>query len=142
MKIAVILIRGTIGLPNRVKDTLTMLNLYRKNYCTFLEDTPSIRGMLNKVKDYVTWGSVTEETIKLLFEKRGEEYTERETDSQGKINYKRKWFEFNGKKIKKYFRLSPPRGGFEKNGIKKTFIQGGALGHRKDKMNDLIKKMV
>jgi large subunit ribosomal protein L30 len=41
-----------------------------------------------------------------------------------------------------YFRLNPPRGGYGRKGIKKGFSEGGALGYRGEKINDLIKKMV
>ena len=39
------------------------------------------------------------------------------------------------------FRLKPPVHGFEKNGIKKQFSLGGALGYRGDAMNDLLRRM-
>ncbi len=37
--------------------------------------------------------------------------------------------------------LHPPRGGFERGGIKKNFSIGGALGFRGEKISDLIEKM-
>ena len=40
------------------------------------------------------------------------------------------------------FALSPPRGGFERKGIKASFSDKGALGYRADKINDLLKKMM
>jgi len=141
-KIAVIRIRGLTGIKKDIKDTLNMLRLYRKNYCVVFYNVPSVMGMIKKVKDYITWGEVNEETYKLLFEKRGEEYKERETDSKKKIDYKNKYFVFNNKKYKKFFRLNPPRGGFERKGIKRPFSNGGALGYRGEKINELVKKMV
>ncbi len=38
--------------------------------------------------------------------------------------------------------LAPPRGGWERKGIKKSFAEGGALGYRGRKMDDLIKRML
>ncbi|RME31743.1 hypothetical protein D6789_01850 [Candidatus Woesearchaeota archaeon] len=38
--------------------------------------------------------------------------------------------------------LHPPRGGWERKGIKKGFAEGGALGDRGAKMDDLIKRML
>ena len=70
------------------------------------------------------WGEIDEGTIKLLLEKRGE------------IDPKDK------KKYKSFFRLNPPRGGFERKGIKKGFSAGGALGYRGAKVIELIKKMM
>ena len=116
-QIAVVRIRGSIRVKEGVKITLNMLRLYRRNYCVVVSATPSILGMLQKIKDYVTWGEINDETLKLLQEKRG-------------------------KKNKKFFALHPPRGGFKRKGIKFSFKAGGALGNRKEKINDLIKKMI
>lgn len=115
-KIAAILIRGLVEVKQEVKDTLRMLNLQKKNACVILEDTPVNRGMLKKCENYITYGEVSEETIKELKEKRPTE--------------------------KKYFSLHPPIGGFERKGIKKPFNLKGALGYRAEKINDLIKKMI
>jgi len=138
-KLAVVRIRGITGIKKDIKDTLTMLCLYHNNYCVVVND--NMFGMVRKVKDYVTWGEIDDETYRLLVEKRGEEFKGRLTDSKKKINYK-KFIIVNNKKYKKYFRLSPPRGGFERKGIKTPFTKSGALGYRKEKINDLIKKMV
>jgi large subunit ribosomal protein L30 len=82
--------------------------------------------MIKKVKDYVTYGEIDDETEKLLVEKRGEKTKDKE-----------------GKEVmKKFFRLSPPRKGFGRKGIKFAFSQGGALGYRGTKINDLIKRML
>lgn len=121
-KIALVLVRGLIGISSDIKETLFRLGLKRKFSCTVVEDTPVNLGMIQKVKDYVTFGNITEETHKMLIEKRGEK------DLEGNV--------------KKMFRLHPPRGGFERKGIKKSFVVGGVLGNRKEKMNDLIQKMI
>ena len=120
-KIAVVRIRGNIGLKNEVRDTLKMLNLHRNNYCAVVPNNSNYQGMLQKVKDYVTYGEIDEETYKLLVEKRGEK---------------------KGDKLKAFFRLSPPKKGFERKGIKVPFKRGGVLGYRESKINDLIKRMI
>jgi len=108
-------VRGLTGVRYDMKDTMTFLNLHRKNYCVLLEDTPSVRGMLNKAKDFITWGEANADTIELL-KKRDEG--------------------------KKFYRLNSPRKGFGRKGIKNSFARGGALGDRGDKINDLIMRMV
>jgi len=140
-KVAVVRVRGDVNLKGEVKDTLKLLRLYRKNFCIVIEDNPSLLGMVKKVKDYVTFGEVSDEVYKELVEKRGEEYKGREKDRKGKIQYN-KFITVEGKKIKPFFRLSPPRGGFERKGIKVSFKAKGALGYRADKINDLLKKMI
>ncbi len=121
-KIAVIRIRGTVRLNTPIIDTLTMLKLHRKHICVIYPKTSSVLGMVHKVENYVTWGEVSEETYKELVAKRGVK------DAEGKL--------------KPFFRLNPPRGGFERGGIKQGFGKGGVLGYRGAQMNDLIKKML
>lgn len=140
-KIAVVRIRGGIGIKKTILDTLKMLHVYRQNYCVVIESSPSYMGMIRKAKDYITWGEIDDETYKLLAEKKGEGYKGRETDTKGKIKYK-KFVEIDGKKIKPFFRLNPPRKGFERKGIKVPFSKGGALGYRGDKIDELIKRML
>ena len=140
-KIAIVRVRGSVNLRKEIKDTLNLLRLYRKNYCVTVEDNPSYKGMAKKVKDYVTYGEIDDETYRELLEKRGEEYKGREKDRKGKIEYK-KFILVEGKKIKPFFRLSPPKGGFERKGIKVSFKAHGALGYRGDKINGLLKRMI
>ena len=71
MKIALVQVRGGIGLSKKLKDTLSLLKLPKKHSCVIIETTPSTTGMLLKLKDYITWGEINEETVKLLLEKRG-----------------------------------------------------------------------
>ena len=140
-RLAAVRIRGLTGVKSEIQYTLKMLRLYKNNYCAVLEDNPIYAGMLKRVKDYITWGEIDDETYKMLVEKRGEEFKGRETDSKKKINYD-DFISISNKKIKKYFRLNAPRKGFEKKGIKHPFTNGGALGYRGEKINELIKRMV
>jgi len=140
-KIAIVRVRGSINLNKKIKDTLNLLRLYRKNYCVVVDDNPSYKGMVKKVKDYVTYGEIDDETYKEIIGKRGEEYKGREKDRKSKINYK-KFILIEGKKIKPFFRLNPPRKGFGRKGIKVSYKAHGALGYRGVKINDLLKRMI
>jgi len=140
-KIAIIRVRGDVNLKTKIKDTLKLLRLYRKNFCVVIEDNASFKGMIIKAKDYVTYGEISDDVYKLLVEKRGEEYKGREKDSKEKISYN-KFISVDGKKIKPYFRLNPPKKGFGRKGIKVSFKSHGALGYRADKINDLLKRMI
>lgn len=140
-RLAAIRVRGLTMVNTKIQDTMKMLRLYKNNFCTVLPNNPVYLGMLKKAKDYITWGEIDEQTFKLLVDKRGEEFKGRETDSKKKIKYN-EFFVSNGKKLKKYFRLNPPRKGFERKGIKRSFKEGGALGYRGNAINELIKKMV
>ncbi|MFH1409851.1 MAG: uL30 family ribosomal protein [Nanoarchaeota archaeon] len=114
-KLAVIRIHGQTGLRHQVKDTLQMLKLFKKYTCRIIEDNPQMRGMVFRVKDQVTWGELNAEMEAELMKKAGDN---------------------------KVVHLHPPIGGFERKGTKKPFNLGGALGNRKEKINDLLKRMI
>ena len=151
--IAAIRLRGRTGIKKDVAQTLDMLKLTRINHAVLIEDNPSYNGMLQKAKDYITWGEVDQETIKEILSKRGkiagnnkltEDYLKESTDfssiddlSKALIDSEVK-LEDNG--VKPVFRLHPPRKGH--GNIKKTFVESGSLGYRGDKIKDLIKKMI
>ncbi|MBI4440352.1 uL30 family ribosomal protein [Candidatus Woesearchaeota archaeon] len=139
-QIAAIRIRGLHDTDYNSKRTFESLRLLRKNACVLLEDTPSIRGQLMKVKDFITWGMIDEGTKKILVEKRGKEYLGRISDRKEIVRYPH--LKIGGKNYNAYFNLNPPKGGFERKGVKVSFNAGGALGDRKDKINELIRKMV
>ncbi len=124
-ELGVILIRGLIHVEKGIKDTLQMLNLKHSFNCVVIKDTPVHRGMMQKCKDYITWGEIGREVVKEL-----------EAKKQKMVVYKGK------EKILPFFRLQPPRGGFERKGIKTSFQKKGALGYRGSKINDLIIKMI
>lgn len=140
-QLAAVRVRGITDVKAGIEDALKMLRLYKNNYCIVIPNNPVYAGMLKKAKDYITWGEIDNETFKMLAEKRGEEFKGRETDNKKKIKYN-DFFVTENKKIKKYFRLSPPRKGFERKGIKHSFKDGGALGYRGAAINDLIKRMI
>lgn len=124
VNLAIIRIRGTVGALSTIKSTLKMLRIERNNYCAVYKSTPSILGMIKKAKDYITWGEVDDATLKILHDKKGEKDPK------------------DPKLLKKFFRLAPPRGGYERKGIKTPFKSGGAAGNRGKKINDLIKRMI
>ena len=140
-KIVIVLVRGLVGIKEDIKLTLKLLRLNRVNQAVVINNNVINQGMLKKVKDYVTWGSITDETYSSLVESRGEEFLGRTEDSKKKYSYNG-FFDFKGKKYKKVFRLNPPRKGFGRKGIKRPFKTGGALGNRQGKINELIKSMV
>ncbi len=154
MVFAVVRIRGTIHLKPDIKKTLKLLRLTRVNHCVLLEENPVNKGMLQKVKDYTTWGEINTETAEKLLKKRGmlvgdkpltDDYVKETTsyDSieqfaqavvEGTIAYK------DLPEVKPLFRLHPPRKGYE--GIKRSVTTGGSLGYRGKAINTLIERML
>ena len=106
----------------------------KKNMCTVRSDSSELRGMLVKAKDFITWGEIDEQTMKMLMEKR------RSKGAGDKENPDKKGS--NKENPKMQFSLNPPRKGYGRKGIKKPFSSGGALGYRGEKINELIKRMI
>lgn len=121
-QMVIVRIAGQARIKKTFVDTLRMLNLSKKHMCTIVPANDVTLGMIQKVKDCITWGEVTPETVALLEQKRGEKTKEGT--------------------LKPFFRLHPPKGGYERKGTKVSFTAGGALGYRGEKINDLVKKMI
>ena len=139
--LVVVRVRGLVNLRSSFKSTFQHLNLHNKNWAVLVNNTPAMKGMILKVKDYVTWGEISHDVFNELIKKRGEKYKGRDKDSKSKLDYK-KFIVFDEKKYNKYFRLSPPKKGYGRKGVKMAFNKGGALGYRGEKINDLIKRMI
>lgn len=145
MKIAVIRIRGLVGVRKQIKDTLDKLRLRRKFVCVVVDNKPEIMGMIKKAENYITYGPIEKETLKLLIRERGRYPGNKQLTIGGKQldSFVEEFFE--GKKtlqdlgIKPFFRLHPPRGGFKKS-IKLMYPKG-VLGYN-PKINELIKRML
>lgn len=115
--ICIIRIAGEIGLNQKIKETLNRLRLKRKYSCIVLEKpNESQLGMIKNVSDFVAFGEINDETYKKLKETRG-------------------------KPGKKFFRLHPPRKGIDS---KKHFgeTKKGVLGNNKEKINELVLRML
>ena len=149
-KYITILIRGMVGMPIQIKKTLEYLRLYKKHNCSVLNLTQENLGMIKKVKDYVTYGTIEESQYKQILEKRGKLIGGKKLDKTLIDKVSKEYFEnktnlreFKDKyKLKATFNLHPPLKGFERKGVKMPFGKGGVLGDRKDKIFDLVKKML
>ena len=151
---AVIKLRSGISAKPDVKHTLSLLRLNQVNHCVLVPADAIYDGMLNKVKDYVTWGEVKPEVLARMILRRGRlvggrPITNKHVKDNTKYDSLAKYAEAitNGKEsyaalkdVKPLFRLHPPLQGHE--GIKHTFKEGGALGYRSDSVNELIQKML
>lgn len=111
--IAVIRIRGMVGVDRNVEETFNRLRLKRKYSCVVLEPTKENLGRIKKVENLVAFGGINEETYKKLVEKRKT-------------------------KIKNFFRLHPPRKGIKS----KVHFPKGVLGNNQEKINELIERML
>jgi large subunit ribosomal protein L30 len=139
---AAILIRGLIGMKMDIKDTLAMLRLNRKMHTVLIKDNDCMKGMLQKTKDYITWGEIDDETLRLLIKKRGRKQTDiRLSEQEAEEVFKKiKESEKIPDEIKPVFRLTPPSRGFKKS-IKQHYPEG-ELGYRGKEINELLKRMI
>jgi len=139
---AVIRIRGLVKLKQDVKDSLAMLRLHRKMHCILLKENESSKGMLQKVKDRVTWGEVDDDILRMLIKKRGRKEGDKKlSDSEAEEVFKKiKETENIPAEIKPVFRLTPPSKGFKKS-IKQHYPKG-ELGYRGKNINELLKRMI
>jgi len=155
--VAVIRIRGAPQMNHKIADTLKMLRLHHVNHATIYQLTPTIKGMLAKVKDFVSYGPVSEVLLERLLIKRGRisgnkllteeyirqntEYTDIKTLIKAIYNGKVKFSELKG--VKPVFRLHPPKGGHRHGTIKQPYTTGGSLGKVPvEFMDRLLKKMI
>ncbi len=116
--IAVIRIKGDVGLRHQIKETFERLRLKKKYSCIIFEKPGKEQlGMIEKVRDFVAYGEIDKETYEELVKARGK-----------------------NTKSKTFFRLHPPRKGIES---KKHFGVGkGVLGNNKEHINELIRRML
>jgi large subunit ribosomal protein L30 len=133
-------LRGRVGLRKGIIDTLKFLRLNRKMNCVLLENTPTLKGMLQKVKDIITWGDIDDETLRLLIQKRGRKLGDKRLEEKEVEKVFNDIKQGKKLKIKPVFRLSPPSKGFKKS-IKQHYPKG-ELGYRGDKINELLKRMI
>ena len=111
---AVIRIAGEVGLRSEINETLKRLNLKTKYSCVVFENPSGEQtGMVKKVRDFVAFGEIDNDTYKELTEKRG---------GEGKT----------------FFRLHPPRKGIRS----KVHFPKGVLGNHGEKINELIRRML
>jgi len=152
--LAVIRVRGSIRTKKELNSTMEMLRLFRVNHLVLVPEDKQNRKMVEKVKDYVTFGEIDKTTLEKVLAKRAlikgnkkvsaEFLKEKKVGSFGELAEKI----LSGKttlketEIKPVFRLKPPRKGYERQGIKKPFASGGAIGYRATEINKLINRMI
>lgn len=148
----VIRIRGTTGVKRGIADTLDMLRLNRISHAVLVDETDSYKGMLQKGKDYITWGEVNVETLAKIIAKRGrlvgdahvtDEYLKENTDYKSIEELANALIKGEVKAqdvgMKPVFRFHPPRKGYK--GIRKPVTEGGSLGYRGEDINNLAIRM-
>ena len=137
--VAVIRISGMVKMPKDVSNTFDRLRLRRKYACVLVDNNKKMKGMLKRVRNNAAYGNIDDKTLIELIEERGQLI-----DKKKKINAKKISEEIMKNKnmkdleIKPFFRLHPARKGINT----KQHFPKGVLGDHKDKINDLIRRML
>ena len=154
MAYAVIRVRGQPDVSYDIEYTMGLLGVNRVNHCAIVPENASTKGMLQKVKDYTTYGEINAETLAQLIRVRGrlsgdrmitDEYLAENSDFKTVDDLAKAIIEndYRMKDVeaaKPVFRLHPPVKGYEGN--KRSYKNGGALGYRGEAINDLIARML
>jgi len=152
--VAVIRIRGHAKIQHQAVETMDQLKLNRVNHCVVLPQNATTKGMLQRVKDYVTWGELGHEALaRLLFQKGEVTGGGRLTDAYVKENSKFTSILSLAKAVEKgeaslsevkglkpVLRLPPPRKGYENT--KLSYVDRGSLGNRGVEIEKLIDRML
>lgn len=152
--VIVIRVRATVGVRRDIRETMELIGLNRANHAVVIPMNDSYKGMLQKIKDYCTWGEATEETLVSLINARGKAVGDVQVDdayvaahsSFGSVAELAKALASGEAKVKDVegmkpvFRLHPPMKGYEGN--KHSFKEGGALGYRGEAISDLVGRMI
>jgi large subunit ribosomal protein L30 len=154
MAFAVIRVRGHRKINKDIEDTMCMLRLTRVNHCVVIPENDVMKGMLQKAKDFITWGEVSDETLAKMIRTRGRLMGDKPIDdayvganssypsvdafAQSVVKDEVKYSEL--KDVKPLFRLHPPKQGYE--AVKKDLKTHGSLGYRGERINALIDKML
>lgn len=139
--IAIIRISGMVDVNKPVAEALHRLRLRRKYACVVLEPTPALMKQLIKLRNHVAYGNIDEKTLSELIDKRGQPI-----DKEEKLDASKIAKEFGKKSasdlgLKPFFRLHPPRGGIDSK-IHFGVTPKAVLGDNKEKINDLIRRML
>ncbi|MGI0150018.1 MAG: 50S ribosomal protein L30, partial [Thermoplasmata archaeon] len=125
-----------------------------QNHCSIVPQDTTYLGMLQLVKDHVTWGEVDPEVLARLLLKRGRQVGDRPIDDafvKAHSKYKSIWDLSQALakgdarvadvvNLRPVIRLPPPRKGYR--GIKRGYNDGGDLGYRGKAINELLQRML
>ena len=138
--ILVIRISGLVGKDEKTEQTLYRMRLRRKYSAVLLKPTPQNQKLLLKVRNFVAYGDIDSQTLKILIENRASHLEKNKKIDVEKIisNMENKTSKQWG--IKPFFRLHPPRRGID---AKKHFgVSKGVLGDNKSEINRLVRRML
>ena len=137
--ICIIRITGRVGLNRDVNETLDRLRLRKKYSCVVIEPKKEYLGMVEKVRNFVAYGEIQDKDFEKLIEARGKAIdSSKKIDAKSVVEGIKKGKKFQEMNLKPFFRLHPARKGMNT----KVHFPKGALGNHKNKINELLGKML
>ena len=140
----IVRMKGTVNVPYWANTTMDLLHLDKRFRATIIPEKDNTKGMLDKIKHYVSWQEIDVPTTKELLEKkaRKEGYRKLTAEDIAKLGFEstdelaKSLAEGTTtlsklKPLKPWFALSPPIHGFKRN-TKKMYGEGGILGSHKE----------
>ncbi len=138
--IIVIRISGLVEVPHNIEESLSRLRLRKKYTAVLINPTPPNIKLLKKIRDYVAYGDINTETLSLLIKKRGKSIKKNAKIDADSIISQLDKKPLSSLGLKPFFGLHPPIGGIDS---KIHFpIKKGVLGDNKQKINELVRRML
>jgi len=137
--IIAIRISGLVEIPKKIKEFLYRIRLRKKYTAILLEETKENQALLQQLRNFIAYGQLNKDTLIQLIEKRAQVIGKKKMDPKKVADeIEKKALKDLG--IKPFFRLHTPRGGIDS---KLHFpIRKGVLGDNKEKINDLVRRML
>ena len=148
--------RSNVKVEHSIRETMDYLNLTRVNHAVIIPENAQYKGMLQKAKDYITWGNADVGLVEKMITERGrlmgdkpitDEYVNENTDFASIKEFATAIVAGDATvkdlpEMKRVFRLHPPVGPKVWGGLKRSFVVGGALGARGDEISALVERMI
>lgn len=148
--------RSNVKVEHSIRETMDYLNLTRVNHAVVIPENAQYKGMLQKAKDYITWGNADVGLVEKMITERGrlmgdkpitDEYVNENTDFASIKEFAAAIVAGDATvkdlpEMKRVFRLHPPVGPKGWGGLKRSFVVGGALGARGDEISALVERMI
>ena len=156
MTFIVVRARSDVKVERSIRETMGYMNLTRVNHAVIIPDNAQYRGMLQKAKDYITWGQAEVSMVERMLAERGrmtgdapltDAIVAEHTDYKNIGDFAKAIVAGEAQvkdipELKRVFRLHPPRGPKGWGGIKRNFVVGGALGSRGEAIGELVERMI
>ena len=148
--------RSNVKVEHSIRETMDYLNLTRVNHAVIIPENAQYKGMLQKAKDYITWGNADAALVAKMITERGrlmgdkpipDEYVNVNTTFATIKEFAAAIVAGDATvkdlpEMKRVFRLHPPVGPKGWGGLKRSFVVGGALGARGDEISALVERMI